>query len=162
MSSASQFKNAYDILMVNDPQENLGPFWYIMLEMFKEQLEFVKLMYLLMQALMCCFVAMHVYKTFDMLEMQKVKGDKDKLRNKLFLNGVLLVSLVKQVMNAYPCLHDLNIVVFFVILNWAFVSRKVELLFFFIGGTIYAIANMGLLWTTWLQRFSGNANFFYF
>ena len=65
-------------------------------------------------------------------------------------------------MNAYPCLHDLSITVFFVIINWSFVSKKVELLFLFIGATVYAIINMGLLWTTWLQRFSGNANFFYF
>lgn len=54
--------------MVNNPQENIGPFWYIMLEMFKQLLEFVKLMYLLMQALMCAFIAMHVHKTFEMLE----------------------------------------------------------------------------------------------
>jgi len=59
-------------------------------------------------------------------------------------------------------LHDFSVVVLFVILNWSFVSKKVELLFLFIGATVYAIFNMALLWTTWLQRFSGNANFFYF
>ena len=67
MASSTQFKNAWDILMVNNPQENIGPFWYIMLEMLKHLLEFVKLMYLLMQALMCAFIAMHIHKTFDML-----------------------------------------------------------------------------------------------
>jgi hypothetical protein len=29
-------------------------------------------------------------------------------------------------------------------------------------GTAYAILNSGFLWLTWMQRFSGNANFFYF
>jgi hypothetical protein len=112
MASATQLKNAKDILMVNNPQENVGPFWYIMLEMFKELLEFMKLMYLLMQALMCAFIAMHVHKTFDMLEMPssdpkkpaaKVMKEGDDVicsgvqveRSKLFFNGVLLVTLVK-------------------------------------------------------------------
>jgi len=43
MASENQIKNAWNILMVNNPQENIGPFWYIMLEMFKHLLEFVKL-----------------------------------------------------------------------------------------------------------------------
>ena len=65
-------------------------------------------------------------------------------------------------MNAYPSLHDLSISVLFVILDWKFVSKHVELLYIFIGGTFYAVVNTALLWITWLQRFSGNANFFYF
>lgn len=78
MASAAQLKNAKDILMVNNPQENIGPFWYIMLEMFKQLLEFMKLMYLLMQALMCAFVAMHLHKTFDVIQLlskEKQKSD---------------------------------------------------------------------------------------
>ena len=118
---------------------------------------------------------MHIHKTYDMLE--KPSSDKlrpeakkayrqdslenkspsnllcagvDVERRKLFLNGVLLITIVKQIMNAYPCLHDFSMVVLLVILNWSFVSKKVELLFLFIGATVYAIINMALLWITWL------------
>jgi len=40
--------------------------------------------------------------------------------------------------------------------------REVQALVFFQAGTAYALMNSVFLWITWLQRFSGNANFFYF
>jgi hypothetical protein len=51
--------------MVNNPSENMGSFWYIQVEMFKDRLEFMKMMYLLLQFTMCCFVAIMIQKTFD-------------------------------------------------------------------------------------------------
>ena len=44
-----------------------------MLEMFKDLLEFIKYMYLLMQALMCAFVAMHLHKTYDVIKIQPLE-----------------------------------------------------------------------------------------
>ena len=43
-----------------------------------------------------------------------------------------------------------------------FVLNYVEGFYFMSGGVLYAIANSGFLWITWLKRFSGNANYFYF
>lgn len=54
--------------MVNDTTENIGSFWYLMLEMFPDRLEFMKLMYLLETAVMYTFIAFHLQKTFDMLD----------------------------------------------------------------------------------------------
>lgn len=55
--------------MVNNPTENIGSFWYVMLEMFPDRLEFMKMMYLLQSAVMYAFIAMHLTKTYDMLEL---------------------------------------------------------------------------------------------
>lgn len=131
-----------------------------MAEMFPKDLEFLKMMYLLLTASMCTFICLHMHKTYDMLD--RVAGDLDRKRKSLMLNGVLIVALTKLVMNQYPCLDDLSIAVFFVSLNMNFIYRYVQALLLFTCGTIYAIVNSGFLWITWLKRFSGNANFFYF
>lgn len=78
------------------------------------------------------------------------------------LRGVLILSIVKIVMNPYPCLDDLSLTVFFIALNLSFILKNVGALLLFIIGPVYAIVNSGFLWITWLERFSGNANFFYF
>jgi len=87
--------------MINNASENIGSFWYLMLEMFPDRLEFMKMMYLLETAVMCAFISMHLMKTFDMLEMQKIyKGSKlVSKRKSLMMNGVLIISFVKLVMN---------------------------------------------------------------
>ena len=76
--------------------------------------------------------------------------------------GLLLLSYVKFIMNPYPSLHDFSFVVFFTLMSITLVLHYVEGFFFMTGGLFFAIANSGLLWITWLKRFSGNANFFYF
>jgi hypothetical protein len=65
-------------------------------------------------------------------------------------------------MGAYPTVHELNDIFFFLLMSVTFVRNYVEAFYFFITGILFAIANSGFLWTTWLKRFSGNANFFYF
>jgi hypothetical protein len=85
--------------MIMDPSVNIGPFWYMMAEMFKDHLPFLRHFYLVMQAAMCTLIALQVSKTYDMLELQQVKPKKDRMRRKLLLNGMLLLSFVKLVMN---------------------------------------------------------------
>lgn len=82
--------------MVNNASENLGNFWYVMHEMFPDRLEFIKMMYLLETATMCTFIAIHLHKTYDMLELHP---EVDRKRKSLMLNGVLIISLIKLVMN---------------------------------------------------------------
>ena len=67
--SPDQLRNAKNILMINDPTENIGSFWYLMLEMFPDKLEFMKLLYLLETGVMFTFCIFHVAKTFDMLDL---------------------------------------------------------------------------------------------
>jgi hypothetical protein len=78
------------------------------------------------------------------------------------LRGVLILTIVKLVMNPYPCFDDLSLTTFFIALNLSFILKNVNALLLFLIGTVYAIVNSGFLWITWLERFSGNANFFYF
>ena len=76
--------------------------------------------------------------------------------------GLLIIHFVKAIMNNYPTLHEINMLVFFTFMSITFVTRHVEALYFFIAGIGYALINSLFLWITWLGRFSGNANFFYF
>jgi len=146
--------------MVNNQSENIGNFWYIMTEMFPKDLKFLKMMYLLLTATMCALIAQHLHKTFDMLA--KCTVDQELKRKSLMMNGITIITLTKLVMNQYPCLDDLSIAVFFVVLDLKFILKHVQALLLFTLGTIYAIFNSGFLWITWLKRFSGNANYFYF
>ena len=81
---------------------------------------------------------------------------------RLYMSGVLLISFVKMIMNPYPNLHDLSFIVFFTLMSITMVQNYVEGFYFMSAGLLYAVANTGFLWITWLKRFSGNANFFYF
>ena len=56
--SPTQFKNLRNILLVNNPAETLGPFWYLMHEMFWDRLAFFKYIYLIMQASSCVFISL--------------------------------------------------------------------------------------------------------
>lgn len=76
--------------------------------------------------------------------------------------GFLLLSFVKMVMNPYPTLHDLSIVVFFLLMNITLVNSYVEASTFILFGILYAVINTGLMLVTWLHRFSGNSNFLFF
>lgn len=113
---------------------------------------------------MCAFVAIHMHKTFNMAQMQTVKHNKDRMLKKLFLNGLVLLSFVKLVMNQYPCLHDLSLCAYFVALNTSLVCREingiVRFIFFCVIG--FGVLSSSLMWVAWMQRFSGNANFFWF
>ena len=161
LGSESQLLNAYNILMVNNTTENIGTFWYLNLEMFKTILAFLKRSMLLLQAFMCVLIAMHLHKTYNALAMAYPTPQPDR-RRKLYLNGVLIVSLVKLVMNQYPSFDDLSTCAFFVVLNLSFVTKNVGALMLFLCGTACCATSSAFLWVTWLRRFSGNANFFYF
>lgn len=83
-------------------------------------------------------------------------------RQRAFLVGFLLLSFVKMVMNPYPTLHDLSIVIFFLLMNITLISTYVEAFTFIVFGILYAVINTGLMLVTWLHRFSGNSNFLFF
>jgi fatty acid desaturase len=116
---------------------------------------------------MCCFVSILLNQTanyidqLDDLEMQAA-GKSSRRRIRLYMVGLLLISFVKFVMGAYPTLHDLNEIFFFLLMSITFVKSYVEAFYFLLAGILYAISNSAFLWVTWLKRFSGNANFFYF
>ena len=55
--SKTELQNIKNILLVNNPAENLGNFWYLMHEMFLDRLDFFKYIYLIMQASACVFIS---------------------------------------------------------------------------------------------------------
>ena len=77
--------------------------------------------------------------------------------------SIFLLTFVKVVFNQYPLLLDLQILIFVLFTcNIRFVNSYVEghLPTSFL--LIFAALNTLFMWITWLDRFSGNANFFYF
>jgi hypothetical protein len=65
-------------------------------------------------------------------------------------------------MGAYPTLQEVNDIFFFLLMSLTFIRSYVEAFYFFMAGILFAVTNSGFLWSTWLMRFSGNANFFFF
>lgn len=76
--------------------------------------------------------------------------------------GYLMVAFVKMIMNPYPTLHDLSILTFLVLMNIRLINTRVEGFTVIVGGILQGSLNTALLLITWLHRFSGNANFFFF
>lgn len=60
LATATQLQNTYNILMVNVTSENIGTFWYIMLEMFKSKVEFMKYLFILEAAVMYILCSIHL------------------------------------------------------------------------------------------------------
>lgn len=131
--SESQYKNAVNILMVNNPTENIGSFWYLMLESFPDKLEFTKVMYLLETLTMNVLTTFHIKKTFDVLELCFTKDAKvaQRKRESLLLNSFSLLVIIKFIMNPYPTLDDLTTCLFFTILDAKFILREIQALLLF-------------------------------
>ena len=161
LASKPQLKNAVDILLANNPAENIGAFWYLQSEMFANKLQFMKPLFVLEQLVMCCFISIHLSKTFDIIQNFPKA---EQLSRSLFLNGILLIGFVKHEMNTYPSLHELSLLVLICIVNKDFIMKYMEpyLVFVLAVLVLYSIWGMSALWLTWLNRFSGNANFFWF
>ena len=119
---------------------------------------------------MCLFISLMIYQLNDALDWVaegkgsiKVPAQKSqRRRQRAFMVGFLLLSFVKMVMNPYPTLHDLSIVIFFLLMNITLISTYVEAFTFIVFGILYAVINTGLMLVTWLHRFSGNSNFLFF
>jgi len=77
------------------------------------------------------------------------------------MTGFLLVNIIKALYNSYPTLHDMNIVVFSILLNINLCLHYVEGFYFWIMVLFGSSVSSALAWNTWLDRFSGNANFYY-
>jgi hypothetical protein len=147
--------------MIMDPTVNIGAFWYMIQEIFPENLLFLKGTYVIEQATMCVFICIHICKTFTALELA---NKPERLKPKLYLNGVLCLSFVKMIMNPYPTMHDISFTAFWLQMNLSLVSREIHsairFVFFCVVG--FCLISSAVMWITWTQRFSGNANFFWF
>ena len=149
--------------------------------MFQGRILFTRYVLVLMQFAMSLFISQMLWNLNDVLDWgvegrdQPKKSDADnepvglvdshkaqRRRQRAYMVGFLLLSFVKLIMNPYPTLHDLSILSFLVLMNSTLVLSKVEAFVFISCGILYGIINTWLLLITWLHRFSGNANFFFF
>ena len=150
--------------------------------MFQGRILFTRYVLVLMQLAMSLFISQMLWNLNDVLDWgvegrdQPKKADADdkapaglvdshkaqRRRQRAYMVGFLLLSFVKLIMNPYPTLHDLSILSFLVLMNLTLVLSKVEAFVFISCGILYGIINTWLLLITWLHRFSGNANFFFF
>ena len=165
--------NTANILLAKDPNENLGLYWYLLAEMFQERILFFRYALVCMQLAMSLFLSLMLWNLNDVLDWTVEGREQEKgplvneikaqrRRQRAYMMGFLLVAFVKMIMNPYPTLHDLSIISFLVLMNITMVLRKVEGFVFIACGILYGVINTWLLLITWLHRFSGNANFFFF
>lgn len=77
--------------------------------------------------------------------------------------SVFLLVYVKVVLAPYPILLDQQLFLFALIaLNFRFFIKYVEGIMILAIIAIFSVFSTIFMWITWLDRFSGNANFFYF
>ena len=62
----------------------------------------------------------------------------------------------------YPTIFDLEIYLFVSFLVLGLILRRVEGLMVLVVAVVLFTLSTALMWLTWMTRFSGNANFFYF
>jgi hypothetical protein len=83
-------------------------------------------------------------------------------KERLVFTGFFIMTMLKLITNPYPTLHDLNCAFVFLMLNITLVIHYVEGFYTLLIILTYAVIQSCFLWVTWMERFSGNANFFYF
>ena len=92
--------------------------------------------------------------------MKSEKIESQKLRLKVLI--LWLIYFMKVIFAQYPVLPDLHFLTFLLLCNMRFVLKHTEglVLIGFVMG--FSGLNTVFMWITWLDRFSGNANFFFF
>jgi len=156
--------------MVKDSSENTGMFWYLFLVMFKDKIEYTALMLLLTQAIVVMFTCQIITQTSYMIKLLEQVDVKDTLthrqktqrrKERLAMTAFLCINIIKALYNPYPTLHDMNIVIFSILMNINLLLNYAEGFYFIIMVLLYSFGSSALAWNTWLDRFSGNANFYY-
>lgn len=92
--------------------------------------------------------------------------DFEKYERRMFrlrLNAMFMMAFIKIVFNQYPLLLDIQVIQFLLICcNMRFANKYLEGHLLMAYVIIFSALNTIFMWITWLDRFSGNANFFYF
>ena len=160
MWRAGEIKNAINMFRIADHSENIGVYFYISIEVFSEHMNFFIIAY----QIFILIVLFQIYLLKERMETVIVMCG-TKVESRLFrLKCVtaFLVVFMKTVFSQYPTVMDLHIVGFsLVCMNLRFMKYlEAKILTLFILGITGV--NTVFMWLTWLDRFSGNANFFFF
>jgi len=156
--------NYFNIFAIVDHSENIGLYWYVMVEIFTQHTQFYQVLYL-------AFIGMITSQNIFLLSNQaqllnqipNISQEVYQSRAlRILLQEIFVCSFIKMTMYQYPTLLDLNILLFVALLNLNMILKHVEGLIIIGGGIIYCIMNTIFMWITWIDRFSGNANYFYF
>ena len=92
--------------------------------------------------------------------------DYEKYERRMFrfrCNTLFLLGFIKVVFNQYPLLLDIQVMQFLLVCcNMRFALKYIEGHLALAYLLIFSVLNTLFMWITWLDRYSGNANFFYF
>lgn len=156
-----QIQNLWNTLTLKDHSENVGVYWYLSIEIFKEHVNFFIYAFLVYQFIILLHIKQISDRVSKVIQMTGKNVDRRMFRLRCVI--VFLITFMKIVFNQYPLLTDLaNLQFLLVCLCWRLVSKHLEgsLLIGFLFS--FSCLNTVFMWITWLDRFSGNANFFYF
>jgi hypothetical protein len=160
-----QVQNITNILTLRDNSENIGIYFYISIEVFKKHAIFFKYAYLLFCLVMLLQIRQLIRRGYAVVALC-TQTDYEKYERRMFrlkCITLFLVAFIKVVFNQYPLLLDIQVIQFLLICcNLRFANKYIEGHLLIAYVIIFSALNTLFMWITWLDRFSGNANFFYF
>lgn len=160
-----QIQNMKNIIFLQDHSENVGLYFYICIEVFKQHVDFFLYAYVLYTFIAVLQVQQMVSRAYTVIALCS-EYDKEKYEKRMFRAkclAVFLCTFIKVLLNQYPLLTDLQFIVFtLACCNMRCALKHIEGRLLITYALVFSIINSMILFNTWLDRFSGNANFFYF
>lgn len=104
-----QWQNIVNILTLKDHSENIGVYFYISIEVFKQHVDFFKTAYLIFTTFILLQIRQIVRKAYAVVALA-TQHDVEKYERRIFrikCNTIFMVCFVKIVLNQYPLLIDI-------------------------------------------------------
>lgn len=162
---SKQYENMKNILLLKEHHPTIGLYFYISIEIFKLHVNYFLYAYLIFTLIIIIQVQSIVRRAYAVVALC-TQHDFERYERRVFRIKCICVFLVvfcKVFFNQYPLLIDLQMIVFtLVCCNMRTAIKKIEGRLVLTFVLIFAIICSMILFNTWLDRFSGNANFFYF
>lgn len=98
-----------NILTLKDHSENIGVYFYISIEVFKQHVDFFKTAYLIFTTFILLQIRQIVRKAYAVVALA-TQHDVEKYERRIFrikCNTIFMVTFVKVVLNQYPLLIDI-------------------------------------------------------
>lgn len=156
-----QLRNIWNILTIKEPAENIGVYFYISIEIFKLHINFFFCSYLIYVAIVALQIRQLNERISEIVTEIGVKVEKRLFRFRCVI--AFLILFMKVIFNQYPLIMDLHILLFaLACVNQRFTAKYLEAPLFISWFILYTGCLSLIMWITWMHRFSGNVNFFYF
>ena len=107
-----QLRNWYNILTLRDHSENIGIYFYISIEVFKDHADFFKYAYQIFCIIML-FQIRHLIRRGYAVVALCTQTNYEKYQTRIFrlrCNTLFLCAFIKVVFNQYPLLLDIQVI----------------------------------------------------